>query len=476
MAHGDDVPGPRPGHHFATKVPMSEPVAPQRLPAVLQGRYRLGEVIGRGGASVVLRAHDDLLGRDVAIKVFTARAADPQDLRVQESEARMLGSLNHHALVTLLDAGIDLADVDNPQVFLVLELVRDADLRRRLTGGPLAPVQVAYLGFDLAGALSYVHEHGIIHRDVKPANVLLVESGGDRPVRAKLADFGIALLRGHVDSPEAPTTGTAAYLSPEQVEGVPLTSASDVYSLGLVLIEGLTAKPVFPGSVIDSALARLDRDPGIPDSVPAQLADILRQMTARNAADRPDAARVEAMLRAYIVLELGGGPKPLSGEAARIEALRRYNLLDTPPDDAFDRITGLAARIFQVPMAVVALADSDRIWVKSAVGVDAGRMRLARDETMTGGLHDRTLVIDDIRGDDRIRDAPTVARAEGIRFYAGVPLITSDGFNLGALAVLDREPHHITPDQVAVLEDLGAMVLHEMELRLAARRAVLRRD
>ena len=470
---------------------MSEVEPSHRLPARLQGRYRLGDVIGRGGASVVLHGHDELLGRDVAVKVFTARAADPQDLRVQETEARMLGALNHPGLVMLLDAGVDVTDVDAPQVFLVLELVRDADLRQRLGAGPLDPVQVAYLGFDLAGGLSYVHEKGIIHRDVKPANVLLVEGGPGRPTRAKLADFGIALLRGRLDGDSEQTTGTAAYLSPEQVEGLPLTPATDVYSLGLVLLEALTARPTFPGSVVDSALARLERDPAIPPSIPEPLATMLRTMTARDPADRPDAAAVETVLRTYIVQHLGGQPKVRSEEEARVEALHRYNLLDTPPDDAFDRITGLAARIFQVPIAVVVLVDADRMWLKSAVGVDPGPVPQSRNAPRTGGLHDQTLVIEDTladprladqrlgdgrSADERLDDSVTLAGTEDVRFYAGVPLITGDGHNLGTFAVLDRQPRRFTDDQVLVLEDLAAMVLHEMELRLAARRAVLNRD
>ena len=242
---------------------MVEPVPPVSLPAVLQGRYRMGAVLGRGGASVVYRARDLLLGRDVAVKVFTARAVDPRDLRLQEGEARLLGGLNHPALVTLLDAGVDTTDLTAPQAFLIMEFVDGPDLRERLRSGALSPLEVCYLGWDLLGGLGYVHEHGIIHRDLKPANVLLA-AASDRPARGKLADFGIAVLRGHLEEPEGETTGTAAYLSPEQVEGLPLTTSTDIYSLGLVLLEAATARTAFPGGVVDSALARLDRDPAIP--------------------------------------------------------------------------------------------------------------------------------------------------------------------------------------------------------------------
>jgi serine/threonine protein kinase len=458
---------------------MTDEARTAALPPVLQGRYRLGPVIGKGGASVVYRARDQLLGRDVAVKVFTARAADPQDLRAQEAEARMLGALSHPGLVTLFDAGIDFSDIDSPQVFLVMELVRDFDLRERLRSGPLDPHQVAYIGFDLAGALEYVHEHGIVHRDIKPANVLLFEGGVERPMRAKLADFGIAMLRAQGVLPSEFTTGTAAYLSPEQVEGAELGPETDVYSLGLVLIEAASGRVVYPGSVIDSALARLDRQPEIPSTVPQPLAGVLTSMIARNPRDRPTTAEVAIALREVLVDQIGGrrpAPAPHDAETARVEAVRRYNLVDTPPDGAFDRITSLAARIFDVPVALVSIVDAERIWFKSHYGVDVSETERRRGLSTSGGLHDHTLVIEDMAADPRIGAYPESAASRGLRFYAGVPLLTPDGHNLGSLAIIDYAPRTMSQAEVAILEDLAAMVLHEMELRLAARRVVLRRD
>jgi serine/threonine protein kinase len=452
---------------------MSQPTGPVPVPAILQGRYRIGPVLGRGGASVVYQARDTLLGRDVAIKVFTTRAVRPEDLHAQEGEARLLGSLNHPALVTLLDAGVDLTDVTAPQVFLVMELVLGADLRQRLRQGALDALAVMYLGWDLLGALSHVHELGIIHRDIKPANVLLVDSR-DRPPRGKLADFGIAMLRAQ-NSPVAEeyTTGTAAYLSPEQVEGLDLSPATDVYSLGLVLLEAFTARPAFPGDVLDSALARLDHDPAIPDEMPPALAGLLGRMTARSAADRPTAEDAMLSLRRMIIEEMGGQrPQARDPEAERLEAVRRYNLLDTPPDGAFDRITALAARLFDVPVAIVSLVDEDRIFLKSHHGLDVNQVERRRGFSTMGGLHQETLVIEDTARDARIVGNPALAGTNGLRFYAGVPLITPDGHNLGALAVVDWIPHSMPPGAVATLEDLAALVLHEMELRRAARRIV----
>jgi serine/threonine protein kinase len=447
---------------------MVDTAAPIALPAVLQGRYRVGPVIGRGGASTVYRARDTLLSRDVAIKVFTARAITSENLRTQEGEARMLAGLNHPGLVTLLDAGLDLTDLAAPQMFLVMEYLPGADLRERLRRGRLTVLEVAYLAWDLLGGLDYVHAHGIIHRDLKPANVLLAE-GRARPARGKLADFGIAVLRGNVGVPTDEVTGTAAYLSPEQVEGRAVGPETDVYSLGLVLLEALTNRVAFPGGVVDSAFARLDRDPDIPTDVPPGLTGLLRRMTARDPAARPSAGQAVADIRELMVHELGGRrPQARDPESERLAAVRDLNLVDTQPDAEFDRITALAARILDVPVAVITLVDEERVWLKSRHGVDVQEIQRSRGLGATGSLHDETLVIENTLTDPRTARLPSTHASE-YRFYAGVPLITAEGHNLGTLAVADTRPRPMSPSEIASLEDLAAMALHEMELRRAAR-------
>jgi serine/threonine protein kinase len=225
-------------------------------PILLDQRYQLGRSIGQGGRATVHLARDLLLNRDVAVKVFRARAVEPEDVRVQEAEARVIASLNHHSLVTLFDAGVEGAGTDAPQIYLVMEHVRGPDLRERLAGGPLPVEEACWLGFDLAEALAYVHQAGFLHRDIKPANVLLSDLRSAKPIVAKLADFGISSLIGSPEDSEF-TTGTAAYLSPEQVEGLDATTASDVYSLGLVLLEAITGRVEFPGSIKTSAFGSI---------------------------------------------------------------------------------------------------------------------------------------------------------------------------------------------------------------------------
>jgi signal transduction histidine kinase len=164
-------------------------------------------------------------------------------------------------------------------------------------------------------------------------------------------------------------------------------------------------------------------------------------------------------------------PAPIPpNERERLEALRRYQILDTPPDGAFDRITALAARIFDVPISIVSIVDSDRIWFKSRHGVDLDEV--GRDPGLCASaiLQYEPWLVTDAEVDPRTLTNPLVVGELGLRFYAGVPLTTRDGHNLGTLNVIDTEPRELDALQIATLKDLAAIVVNELELRLAARR------
>lgn len=281
------------------------------------GRYRLGEVIGRGGTSSVYCARDENLGRDVALKLFAPQAPEADELKRQEAEIKLLATLNHPGLVTLFDAGIDTRVPEEPRPFLTMELVEGQDLRGRIRHSPVPLDELAIIGAGIADALAYVHSLGIIHRDVKPANILLVQIRPGEPVWAKLTDFGIARTAdGTRLTATGAMVGTAAYLSPEQAMGSPLTPATDVYSLGLVLLECIKRAVEYSGSAVESAVARLHRAPEIPDDLPAEWADLIRSMTAIEPLERPTSVAVEIALRRALVSS-AATPGELKPEATR---------------------------------------------------------------------------------------------------------------------------------------------------------------
>jgi sigma-B regulation protein RsbU (phosphoserine phosphatase) len=163
-------------------------------------------------------------------------------------------------------------------------------------------------------------------------------------------------------------------------------------------------------------------------------------------------------------------------EAERIAAVQRYDVLDTPPDGAFDQIAALAADLFDVPIAIVSIVDTDRIWFKSHHGLDV--TQIDRDPGLCASaiLGKNPWVVTDAATDPRTLANPLVAGDFGLRFYAGAPLTTHDGFNLGTLCVIDREPRQVTEQETRVLTELASVVVHELEMRLAVRRTVAAAD
>src|SRR5207344_2968652 len=222
--------------------PLSDAAAsqPSDVGRVVDGRYRLVEIIGSGGMATVHRALDTRLGRTVAVKLLRREVIADSDIAMRfRREALAATVLRHPNIVACLETG-----TDDGQPYLVMELIEGEDLASRLRrGGRLAPAEVARIGLDVARALGVAHVRGIVHRDVKPGNILLARDG-----RAMVTDFGIARLAADSEGAVPGTTlGSVHYFSPEQAQGATTTPASDIYSLGLVMFEALTGRRAWSG-------------------------------------------------------------------------------------------------------------------------------------------------------------------------------------------------------------------------------------
>ncbi|MFF0343755.1 serine/threonine-protein kinase [Kribbella sp. NPDC004875] len=259
---------------------------------VLADRYRLLTLLGRGGAGEVWQAEDTILARQVAVKLLRRLEGDPMDaVNRFQAEAQAAARLMHPNVVATYDVG-----AAGDHVFLVMELVPGPDLAQlmRTSGLPTAGL-VKDIAAQGARALDAAHEAGIVHRDVKPGNLLLAPDG-----TLKMTDFGIAKSVGAETTGLGVLLGTASYVSPEQVRGEPATAASDWYSFGCVLHELLTGTPPFTGPTVDVVMRQhLDTPPPpiVRSDVPEELTNLVTHLLAKNPADRPaSAAAVTALL------------------------------------------------------------------------------------------------------------------------------------------------------------------------------------
>ncbi len=247
------------------------------------GRYEILDTVGAGAFSKVVRAHDPYIGRIVAIKIFPKEIAQGAAREKFFQEARVIGQINHPCILALHDMGIDEA-TQTP--YFVMEFVDGQPLDRVLEKGTVPyPRACAWMG-DIAVALSVAHRKGVIHGDVKPANILINADG-----RVKLSDFGMARVA-HRDGAGSPLLGTPAYWCPEQIMGRPQDARSDLFSLGGVLYELLTGESPFHADSIQAVCTRVLSSAPLPPSrrnstVPQALDEIVMRCLTKDPALRP---------------------------------------------------------------------------------------------------------------------------------------------------------------------------------------------
>jgi serine/threonine-protein kinase len=310
-------------------------------PEPLAGRYRLEEVIGRGGMSTVYRGTDSVLERTVAVKILLAGLADEDPAYVARfhREARAAAALRNPAVVAVYDVG-----TDDETRFIVMEYVAGRSLAALLKDGRPLPLDHALqIGEQVANALGAAHAAGIVHRDIKPANVMIADDG-----TVKVLDFGVArMLDGTTITQTASVLGTAAYMAPERAMGEPGDARSDIYSLGCLVYAMLTGRPPFAGELAAALLHQQvnarprpvrELRPGVPPALDA----LVLEMLAKSPADRPQGAH-----------EVGRGlASPLDPTAPTVRLARAR-----PPADRRPALAAALATAAVLLIAVLLLAS-----------------------------------------------------------------------------------------------------------------------
>ena len=343
---------------------------------LLAGRYRVGGLLGRGGMANVYEGLDLRLDRPVAVKLLRPEmAAEPEVRRRFEEEARSAARLSHPNAVAVFDTG-----EDRGQPFIVMERLPGETLADRVRGGPADEAWLLGVGHDVLGALGAAHGAGLVHRDVKPGNILIGADG-----RAKVADFGIAksveaLGAGHPDLTATNVlVGTPAYLAPERLDGAPASPRSDIWALGAVLFECLAGIKPFPGTTSPAVVAGIRE--GVPLSLPQLRPDLSRELV--QAVERAMARRPEDRFPTAKAMADALGPPPPAGtrwgppgaevgaEATLVKADRRDLLAGTggagpqeergdtrvaPTDVVVGPGRGAGGRVARPPLRVMASA------------------------------------------------------------------------------------------------------------------------
>jgi eukaryotic-like serine/threonine-protein kinase len=435
------------------------------------GKYEIVEKIGSGGFGTVYKGWDPLIRRHVAIKTCEVGNKDVRNRFFRE--AQLAGSLQHPNITMIYEFGFE-GDVP----FMIQEFLPGEDLDRLIKrGAPLSPDDKLRILIGIALGLEYAHKAGVMHRDVKPANVRVLEN-----LSVKIMDFGIAKSVDPADdiTQTGITVGSSSYMSPEQIGGDAVDFRTDIFSFGVLAYELLSGGKPFRNENLFMLLEQIVKeDPpplaeAAPDVPPALIAVVERAMakkpedrfaSARELRDALVAVQQQFASRNDVLPQSLQIPLP-HDEAGRLTALARLEILDTEPEPEFDDLTLLASQLCGTPIAAISFVDRDREWFKSKVGMPetAALPRFLAFAAHAIASRD-VFVVPDAAADPRFSTNPLVADGRGIRFYAGASLLTPEGFAVGALSVLDRVPRELAAREIAALRALSRQVMAQLELK-----------
>ena len=452
------------------KAPGDPPAPPG--PDATIGKYRILERIGSGGFGTVFKAWDPDIKRPVAIKScllgkeFQARFFQ---------EAELAGRLQHPNITTVYEFGME-----GETPYIVQEFLSGEDLSqlilRREPLDVLARVKIL-LGISLG--LEYAHRSGVMHRDIKPANVRILENKS-----VKIMDFGVAKVIGapSVLTGTGVAVGSSAYMSPEQICGDPVDVRTDIFSFGVLAYELFSYRKPFENENLFRLLEMIvkeDPEPiakRVPD-IPEAIAALIGRAMHKDPAERFPTMRD---LRAALASAPHGDAVPaLTGavaaavpdsETQRLAAVHRYSAAGAASARELDDLARLASRFCGTPLALVSSIERERQAFHARVGTNLSET--PRDVAFCAHaiLGADVMEVPDAAADARFAGNPLVTDEPHVRFYAGAPLVTPDGYAIGTLCVLDRRPRELTEEQKDGLRILARQVMAQLEL--ARRRRV----
>jgi serine/threonine protein kinase len=434
------------------------------------GKYRIVEKIGSGGFGTVYKGWDPMIRRHVAIKTCEVGNRDIRSRFFRE--AQLAGGLQHPNITMVYEFGFE-GDVP----FMVQEFLSGEDLDRIIKAEvPLSLHDKLRILIGVAFGLEYAHKAGVMHRDIKPSNVRVLDNQS-----VKIMDFGIAKTVDPADeiTQTGITLGSSSYMSPEQIGGDTVDLRTDIFSFGVLAYELLAGQKPFRNENLFLLLEQIVKEPPAPlrevaPDAPPSLVEVVEQAIQKRPEDRFASAR--ELRDALVGVEQQIAPAdaalpesldvPLAGdELGRLAALERLEILDTEPEPEFDDLALLASQVCEAPFALISFVDRDREWFKAKVGLSESSFpRLVA--LCAPAIQGRDVfIVPDAASDHRFSENPLVVNEPGLRFYAGAPLLTPDGYAIGTLSVLDRVLRELTDPQVEALRALARQVMAQVELR-----------